>query len=96
MLVSNITELILFCLQQMFTRLSNGKEKVSINTGLAKALQSFGNVGTEEVKTIVSQWEGKFKLSQDKKKTDIKNAREELIKANQQSIEPFLNSVFKP
>ncbi len=44
----------------------------------------------------ISQWEGKFKLSQDKKKTDIKNAREELIKANQQSIEPFLNSVFSP
>ena len=42
----------------------------------------------------ITHWEGKFKLSQDKKKGDTSNAREQLIKANQQSIEGFLDKVF--
>ena len=42
----------------------------------------------------ITNWEGKFKLSQDKKKTDIKNAKQELIRANQKSIEAFLDKVF--
>jgi transcriptional regulator len=42
----------------------------------------------------ITNWEGKFKLSQDKKPKDIANARTELIKANQQSIESFLEKVF--
>jgi len=42
----------------------------------------------------ITQWEGKFKLSQDKKKTDIKNAKQELIRANQKCIEAFLDKVF--
>lgn len=42
----------------------------------------------------ITNWEGKFKLSQDKKPTDIEAAREELIKANQESIKEFLNKVF--
>lgn len=42
----------------------------------------------------ITDWEGKFKLSQDKKKTDIKLAKEELIRANQESIALFLNRVF--
>ncbi|MBT8254057.1 MAG: FMN-binding negative transcriptional regulator [Flavobacteriaceae bacterium] len=42
----------------------------------------------------ITDWEGKFKLSQDKKKTDIKLAKEELIRANQVSIALFLNRVF--
>ena len=42
----------------------------------------------------ITNWEGKFKLSQDKKLTDRKNAREELIRANKQSIKDFLNKVF--
>ncbi len=42
----------------------------------------------------IDSWEGKFKLSQDKKPQDIKNARAELIRANQESIEHFLNKVF--
>ena len=41
----------------------------------------------------VTNWEGKFKLSQDKKPSDIENARKELIRANQQSIELFLNKI---
>ena len=42
----------------------------------------------------ISNWEGKFKLSQDKKPSDIKAAREELIRANQESIKQFLDKVF--
>ena len=41
----------------------------------------------------ITHWEGKFKLSQDKKPRDIANAREELKRANQASIEMFLDSV---
>lgn len=42
----------------------------------------------------ITHWEGKFKLSQDKIKRDIEAAKQELIRANQQNIEPFLNKVF--
>ena len=42
----------------------------------------------------ITQWEGKFKLSQDKKPSDMKAAREELIRANQESIRLFLDKVF--
>ena len=42
----------------------------------------------------ITDWEGKFKLSQDKKKSDVKGAKQELIRANQQSIEDFLDKVF--
>jgi transcriptional regulator len=42
----------------------------------------------------ITHWEGKFKLSQDKKPTDIKAAREELVRANQESIKLFLDKVF--
>jgi len=42
----------------------------------------------------IIEWEGKFKLSQDKKPSDIENARQELIRANQKSIEDFLNTIY--
>lgn len=42
----------------------------------------------------ITNWEGKFKLSQDKTKTDTRLAKEELIRANQQSIKAFLARVF--
>ena len=42
----------------------------------------------------ITHWEGKFKLSQDKKPSDIKAAREELVRANQESIRQFLDKVF--
>lgn len=41
----------------------------------------------------ITDWEGKFKLSQDKKPSDISNARDELIRANQKSIKTFLDNV---
>ncbi|GGG41962.1 FMN-binding negative transcriptional regulator [Bizionia arctica] len=39
----------------------------------------------------IQSWEGKFKLSQDKKTEDFDNAHLELITQNKKSIEPFLN-----
>jgi len=42
----------------------------------------------------ITNWEGKFKLSQDKRAKDIENARQELIRANQESIKVFLDKVF--
>ena len=44
----------------------------------------------------ITNWEGKFKLSQDKRKQDRINAYEELIKANQQSVRGFLDTIFNP
>ena len=42
----------------------------------------------------IEQWEGKFKLSQDKKTSDTNAAREELIRINQESVRQFLDKVF--
>ena len=42
----------------------------------------------------ITNWEGKFKLSQDKKPSDTRAAREELVKVNQQAIKDFLDTVF--
>ncbi|MFD1063857.1 FMN-binding negative transcriptional regulator [Winogradskyella litorisediminis] len=43
----------------------------------------------------ITDWEGKFKLSQDKKPSDTKAARTELIRANQESVKVFLDKVFE-
>ncbi|MCB0383492.1 MAG: FMN-binding negative transcriptional regulator, partial [Psychroserpens sp.] len=48
----------------------------------------------EMFEITISDWEGKFKLSQDKKPKDTELARAELIKANQESIRKFLDKVF--
>lgn len=42
----------------------------------------------------ITDWEGKFKLSQDKKTADTQNAKAALIKKNQESIQAFLDKVF--
>ncbi len=42
----------------------------------------------------ITSWEGKFKLSQDKNPKDIRKAKEELIRSNQQSIKAFLERIF--
>ncbi|WP_400080958.1 FMN-binding negative transcriptional regulator [Winogradskyella sp. R77965] len=53
------------------------------------------NLGYIEMFEIeITNWEGKFKLSQDKKPRDIKAAREELVRANQESIRLFLDKAF--
>ena len=41
----------------------------------------------------ITHWEGKFKLSQDKKPEDMENAKEELICSNKVSIKPFLDKI---
>lgn len=41
----------------------------------------------------ITKWEGKFKLSQDKNPHDMENAREELIKQNQKSLQTFLKKI---
>ena len=43
----------------------------------------------------IDSWEGKFKLSQDKNPKDTEFARAELIRANQASVEAFLEKCFK-
>tara|TARA_R110002111_G_scaffold60230_7_gene100808 strand:+ start:10 stop:600 length:591 start_codon:yes stop_codon:yes gene_type:complete len=48
----------------------------------------------EMFEITITHWEGKFKLSQDKKPRDIKAAREELVRSNQESIKHFLDKVF--
>ena len=48
----------------------------------------------EMFEITITNWEGKFKLSQDKKPKDIQNARLELIRANQESVKQFLDKVF--
>ena len=54
-----------------------------------------GNLDYIEMFEItINDWEGKFKLSQDKKAKDIINARAELLRANQESIKTFLDKVF--
>ncbi|KAA5828129.1 FMN-binding negative transcriptional regulator [Algibacter amylolyticus] len=42
----------------------------------------------------IDSWEGKFKLSQDKKPEDIDNAKAELVRANKESVEAFLEKCF--
>lgn len=42
----------------------------------------------------IKTWEGKFKLSQDKKPKDTENARLELLKTNQEQVKTFLDQVF--
>ncbi|MEM1001355.1 MAG: FMN-binding negative transcriptional regulator [Bacteroidota bacterium] len=43
----------------------------------------------------IKEWEGKFKLSQDKKPGDRQAAREQLIRTNQSSIRSFMDNIFK-
>lgn len=43
----------------------------------------------------ITHWEGKFKLSQDKNPKDIRSARAELIRANQESIQKLMDTIFK-
>jgi len=49
----------------------------------------------EMFEITITDWEGKFKLSQDKKPKDTEAARTELLRANQESIKQFLDTVFK-
>ena len=41
----------------------------------------------------ITQWEGKFKLSQDKKQQDQENAKQELIEKSREDITGFINDL---
>lgn len=43
----------------------------------------------------ITNWEGKFKLSQDKSEVDQENAKQALIKNSEKDISKFLNSIYK-
>jgi len=43
----------------------------------------------------ITEWEGKFKLSQDKKPKDTELAKTELINVNQKTISDFIESILK-
>lgn len=42
----------------------------------------------------ITNWEGKFKLSQDKNQQDQENAKQELLKSTQKDINDFLEDVY--
>jgi transcriptional regulator len=43
----------------------------------------------------ITNWEGKFKLSQDKNAADFENAKEELIKKSRKDISGFIDGIYK-
>ncbi len=43
----------------------------------------------------ITNWEGKFKLSQDKNTPDFENAKQELIKKSRKDISGFINEIYK-
>ena len=57
-----------------------------------RMLGALGYIDMFEI--TIDTWEGKFKLSKDKKPQDVENARAELIRTNQENITHFLNKVF--
>ena len=62
------------------------KENPRMN-GLVSYIQAFD--------ITITQWEGKFKLSQDKKKSDQENAKQELIKKSSKNATGFINDIYK-
>jgi transcriptional regulator len=45
-------------------------------------------------KIEITDWEGKFKLSQDKKQQDQDNAKQELIKKSSKDITGFIDEMY--
>ena len=45
-------------------------------------------------KIEITDWEGKFKLSQDKKQQDQDNAKQELIKKSSKDITGFIDKMY--
>ena len=43
----------------------------------------------------ITEWEGKFKLSQDKIPQDYENAKEELIKKSRKDVSGFIDEIYK-
>lgn len=43
----------------------------------------------------ITNWEGKFKLSQDKNAQDFENAKQELIKKSERDVSGFIDEIYK-
>ncbi len=43
----------------------------------------------------ITNWEGKFKLSQDKNPTDFENAKQELIKNSKKDVSRFIDEIYR-
>ena len=43
----------------------------------------------------ITNWEGKFKLSQDKNSQDYENAKQEIIKKSRKDVSGFINKMYK-
>ena len=43
----------------------------------------------------ITNWEGKFKLSQDKNAQDFENAKEELKRNSQKDVSIFIEEIYK-
>ncbi|MBG44603.1 MAG: transcriptional regulator, partial [Aequorivita sp.] len=43
----------------------------------------------------ITEWEGKFKLSQDKIPQDYENAKEELIKKSRKDVSAFIDKIYE-
>lgn len=72
-----------------FFETPNHKYKLEINNAKMRGLINY----IKGFEIDITHWEGKFKLSQDKTKSDMESAKAELIRANKVSIEGFLNNL---
>lgn len=92
--VKEITDVVAIkeSMAEMTTRLEAPEHKYTLEPDNPRMAQFINYVRGFEIE--ITRWEGKFKLSQDKKPSDIENARKELIRANQESIREFLQMVF--
>ena len=68
------------------------EQKYTLNTDNPRLDKNLDYIVMFEI--TIAHWEGKFKLSQDKKLSDINAAREELVRANKTNIEQFLKNIF--
>ena len=73
--------------------LENPSQKYVLEPNNQRMLGALDYIDLFEI--TIASWEGKFKLSQDKTPEDIANARAELLRANQASVEAFLDIVFR-
>jgi len=79
-------------LVDMATFLETPDNKYSLAIDNPKMERAINYIHAFEIE--ITNWEGKFKLSQDKCEQDQKNAKQQLIKNNQKDISDFLNEVY--
>jgi len=79
-------------LVKMTAFLEAPENKYSLTIDNPKMEQAINYIHAFEIE--ITNWEGKFKLSQDKCEQDQKNAKQELLKNNQKDIGDFLKDVY--